>query len=200
MSADKRAIRQELREQRKRLAAQVVEATGAAVCAQLQGFPPYQVAIAMGVYLSDENEVPTARLISAAAAAGRRLHVPRDANAPALVRWAPGAPLQRARGGVQEPVDGMATDLELPAIILLPVVAWDQAGTRLGRGGGFYDRLLATLDQQVVRIGLAYEFQAFPELPRDPWDVSMHYVITERRVVACGDGREALLQRGGLQL
>ena len=117
-----------------------------------------------------------------------------------LVRWDPGTPLRRARGGVQEPLDGVPADLELPAIVLLPVVAWDHTGTRLGRGGGFYDRLLAGLDPRVVRVGLAYEFQVFPELPRDPWDVSMHYVITERRVVACGDGREASVQKGGLQL
>ena len=170
------------------------------MCTQLLEFPLYQAATSVGVYLAAENEIPTEPLIASALTAGRRLYVPRGAEAPTLVRWDPGASLRRAHGGVQEPLEGVPGDLEVPAIILLPVVAWDYTGTRLGRGGGFYDRLLVRLDPRVVRVGLAYEFQMFPELPRDPWDVSMHYVITERRVVACGDGREASVQKGGLQL
>jgi 5-formyltetrahydrofolate cyclo-ligase len=200
MSADKRAIRQELRERRKRLPAPLVEAAGVAVCARLLEFPLYQAAASVGLYLADENEVPTRLLIDQCVNAGRSLYLPRDAGVPAFVRWHPGTSLRQGRGGVQEPVDGVPVDLELPAIVLLPVVAWDDAGTRLGRGGGFYDRLLPGLDPRVVRVGLAYEFQAFPELPRDPWDVSMHYVITERRLVACGDGHPASIQKGGLQL
>ena len=200
MSADKRTIRQKLREQRKRLPAMVVEAASGAVYAQLLASPLYQTAISLGVYFADENEISIEPLLTGARTAGRRLYVPRGVEVPALVRWEPGNPLRRARGGVQEPFDGIAADLELPAIVLLPVVAWDHTGTRLGRGGGFYDRLLAVVDPRVVRIGLAYEFQAFPELPRDSWDVSMHYVITERRVVVCGDGRDVSFQKGGLQL
>jgi 5-formyltetrahydrofolate cyclo-ligase len=200
MSVEKRTIRQKLREQRKRLPAMVVEAAGGAVCAQLLASPLYQTATSVGVYFADENEIPIEPVLANALTTGRRLYAPRDVEAPTLVRWEPGNPLRRVRGGVQEPLGGVAAALELPAIVLLPVVAWDHTGTRLGRGGGFYDRLLVGLDSRVVRIGLAYEFQGFPELPRDPWDVSMHYVITERRVVACGDGGDVSLQKGGLQL
>ena len=170
------------------------------MCAQLLTFQPYQAAVAVGIYLADENEIPTAPLIASALIAGRHLYVPRGTEVPTLVRWDPGAALRRVHGGIQEPLDGVPADLKPPAIVLLPVVAWDYTGTRLGRGGGFYDRLLSALDPHVVWVGLGYEFQMFPELPRDPWDVSMDYVITERRVVACGDGREASVQKGGLQL
>jgi len=170
-----------------------------AVYAQLRALPFHRAAVSLGVYWADEHEIPTEALIGDALSTGCKLYLPRDAAMPAWVRWHPDTPLRDARGGVKEPLDGVPTDLELPALVLLPVVAWDLSGTRLGRGGGFYDRLLAGIDPCVVRVGLAYEFQEFPELPRDPWDVSMHYVITERRVVVCGDGREASVQKGGLQ-
>jgi len=153
----------------------------------------------VAVYVAGENEVPTELIIGHVHRAGRQLYLPQDLGCPALVRWEPGSPLSAARGGVQEPVGGVAAELPAPAVIVLPVVAWDRRGTRLGRGGGFYDRLLAAIDPHVIRVGLAYEFQGFPELPRDPWDVSMHCVITERRVVVCEDDLEAPLQKGGLQ-
>ena len=199
MSADKRALRQELREQRKHLPASVVQAAAVAVCSRLLGLSFFQAATAVAVYVADENEIPTDMLIHNVGSTGRDLYLPRDAGRPVLVRWQPGAPLRRARGGVQEPLDGVPAVMDLPAVIVLPLVAWDHCGTRLGRGGGFYDRLLADLDPRVLRVGLAYEFQGCPELPRDPWDISMHRVITERRVIVCGDGRAASFQKGGLQ-
>jgi 5-formyltetrahydrofolate cyclo-ligase len=199
MSVEKRAIRQALRAERRRQSAAIVTAAGAAVCAQLLGFPLYRAATSVAAYVADENEIPTAPVIEDALRAGRRVYLPRDFGVPGFVRWHPDIPLRRARGGVQEPVDGVPEGLEPPAIVLLPAVAWDDTGTRLGRGGGFYDRLLTKLDPRIVRVGLAYEFQRFPELPRDPWDVSMHYVITERRVVACDNSRGAPAEKGGLQ-
>ena len=80
------------------------------------------------------------------------------------------------------------------------MVAWDARGGRLGRGGGFYDRLFAELTNGVTRVGLAYEFQECPEIPCEPWDVCLDYVITERRVVGCGGAvDEASPEKGGLQ-
>jgi 5-formyltetrahydrofolate cyclo-ligase len=105
-------------------------------------------------------------------------------------------------GGVAQPAQGMPQAPETPGVILLPVVAWDDNGTRLGRGHGFYDRLLVRLADGCTRIGLAYEFQKVGVLPRDTWDAPLHYVITERRVVRCGPAPivSAPLQKGGLQV
>jgi 5-formyltetrahydrofolate cyclo-ligase len=62
----------------------------------------------------------------------------------------------------------------------------------LGRGAGFFDRLFATLPADIVRVGLAYEFQEISDLPSDPWDVPVEFVITERRTVRCGAAAPAL--------
>lgn len=200
MNVEKRAIRQRLREQRRALPAGTVEAVGRAVQERLRGFPPYTAAASVIAYIADENEVPTAGLLDEAARCGRGLYLPRNGPPIGVVRWRLGDPLTVGRSGVCEPADGVPTLPELPAVALVPLVGWDTRGGRLGRGGGFYDRLFTELTTGITRVGLAYEFQECTELPRDPWDVSLHYVITERRIVQCDSAvKEASLQKGGLQ-
>jgi 5-formyltetrahydrofolate cyclo-ligase len=78
-----------------------------------------------------------------------------------------------------------------PSIILLPLVAFDRHGIRLGQGGGHYDRALAALDEQcrvdptfsrqrAVRIGIAWSVQECALLPRDRWDMPLDHIITEQ--------------------
>ena len=199
MNVEKRAIRQRLREQRRALPAHTVERAGRAVREQLHTFAPYTAAVSLIAYIAHDNEVPTAELLDEAARCGRDVFLPRATPPIGVVRWCPGEPLATGRGGVCEPADESVTVPQAPAIAVVPVVGWDATGCRLGRGGGFYDRLFTTLTTGVTRVGLAYEFQECPALPRDPWDVSLDYVITERRIVQC-DAAHASLQKGGLQL
>lgn len=74
-----------------------------------------------------------------------------------------------------------------PSLILLPLVGFDRAGTRLGQGGGHYDRALAVIEQSLdaasprpVCIGIAWSAQEMPTLPRDPWDMPLDHIITEK--------------------
>lgn len=79
-----------------------------------------------------------------------------------------------------------------PHVILLPLVAFDRSGTRLGQGGGHYDRAMAALARlpeperpaisrpPIVRIGIAWSVQEHPCLPRDPWDIPLDHIITEQ--------------------
>lgn len=200
MNVEKRAIRRDLRARREQLPSASVEDASAQVCAQLRSFPPIQLAASVIAYVADENEIDAGPLLDEIVRSGRRLFVPQNIAGPALIRWRPGSPLAVGRGGVLEPADGVPEIPPDPAVALLPMVAWDEAGTRLGRGGGFYDRLFAGLAVDILRIGLAYEFQQCTELPRDAWDVPVHYVITERRIVPCRyDQSVPALRKGGLQ-
>ena len=72
-------------------------------------------------------------------------------------------------------------------VVFVPGVAFDCNGNRLGRGTGWYDRLLGGLDARVPRIALAYEFQLLEEVPVEPGDLPVHAIVTEKRVIACGD-------------
>jgi 5-formyltetrahydrofolate cyclo-ligase len=71
-------------------------------------------------------------------------------------------------------------------LFVVPGMAFYLLGTRLGRGGGHYDRVLASHPDS-VRVGLAFEWQILPRLPRARWDVPMDAVATESRLVG-GDG------------
>ena len=199
MNAEKHAIRQQFRERRRALSADTVEAAGCAVQAQWLALRPDKAAVSVIGYIADENEVPTGAVLEEAARSGRKLYLPHSSGG--VVRWHLGDSLAVGRGGVREPARGAPEHPEIPAVALVPLVAWDRYGGRLGRGGGFYDRLFAELTSGITRVGLAFEFQEYAELPRDPWDVSLDYVITERRVVQCGGVvAQASLQKGGLQL
>lgn len=77
-----------------------------------------------------------------------------------------------------------------PDLIIAPGLAFDRDGIRLGMGGGYYDRLLALpRHNNSLRIGLAYAFQLADSLPRQPWDVPVHAVCTEKGLVWIRDPR-----------
>ncbi|MDR2488684.1 MAG: 5-formyltetrahydrofolate cyclo-ligase [Desulfovibrio sp.] len=70
-----------------------------------------------------------------------------------------------------------------PEIIILPGLAFDRAGTRLGTGGGYYDRLLALPPyKNSLRMGFAYSFQIMDNLPKEAWDVPVHAVCSEQGI------------------
>lgn len=72
-------------------------------------------------------------------------------------------------------------------VLLMPLVAFDEVGFRLGMGGGYYDKTLAYLKQRrfwkkPIRVGLAFECQKVQRLIPDPWDIPLDYVITEKKI------------------
>ena len=97
-------------------------------------------------------------------------------------RWKPGENLQRGAYGIPEPSKDWP--LAYPKILLVPLLAFDRAGHRLGYGGGFYDRTLDFLraNSTVRAIGVAYAGQEVDELPREAHDHPLDAVITEQGV------------------
>lgn len=95
--------------------------------------------------------------------------------------WQPGAELKAARFGVQEP-DPSLPDVR-PSLVLVPLVAFDEKGGRLGYGGGYYDRTLAALSAlgPVTTVGLAYEAQKVKAVPKARFDVALDWIVTEKR-------------------
>ena len=92
--------------------------------------------------------------------------------------WEPHAPLYEAGFGTLAPNE-FAPQVE-PDIIIMPLLGFDSAGTRLGYGGGYYDRTLDRLGKKPRLIGLAYAAQELDAIPREPHDVPLDMVITER--------------------
>lgn len=78
---------------------------------------------------------------------------------------------------IEEPTGSNTVSPEEIELVVVPAVAYDRKGNRLGRGKGFYDRLLAST--RAVKVGVGYEFQLVDQLPVEPHDVSMDMVITQ---------------------
>lgn len=201
MSDKKAAIRRVLRAQRARLSEDQIGGAALAVASRVLAFGAYREARAVAAYVATDGEIPVDRVVADVAASGRMILLPHQ-GCSGFVRWEQGEPLFAGHGGILEPSASRATVPSPPAIVLVPLVAWDSTGCRLGRGGGFYDRVLAGLHQDVAVVGIGYEFQEYRRIPCDPWDVPVHYVITERRVVTCATTRvtrsTGRIQKGGL--
>ena len=94
--------------------------------------------------------------------------------------------LRPGRYGIREPVAGRVVRAEEIQAALVPGLAWDRAGHRLGRGAGYYDRLLGEPAWAAFRCGLFFAVQEVPVLPRDDWDVRLDAVVTEREALHFG--------------
>ncbi len=92
-----------------------------------------------------------------------------------------GAPLREQKFGVMVPVSGAAAR---PDAILLPPVAFDEQGYRLGYGGGYYDRTLASLSPRPLAIGAGFELSRCPTIRPQVWDQRLDFVVTEAGVRA----------------
>jgi 5-formyltetrahydrofolate cyclo-ligase len=95
-------------------------------------------------------------------------------------RWSPGDATLIDMFGLTEPLAG--AEIVTPSLLLVPLLAFDAAGTRLGYGGGYYDRTLAMLRGagKIAAIGIAYAGQEVGELPRHEYDEPLDAVLTEK--------------------
>jgi len=195
---DIRQLRRALRARRRALGPAQQAAASAAVDAVVAALPAFRRARRIGFYLAHGGELDPAPLRRRAQQLGkgcflpvlhplghRRLH---------FVAWREGEPLVRNRFGIPEPrlrrpVPAWSLDL-----ILVPLVAFDARGNRLGQGAGFYDRTLAFRRRgrrHPRLIGLAHSFQQLPLLPAAPWDVPLDGIATERRFLSARSPRHA---------
>jgi len=137
----------------------------------------------VALYSPIRNEVCTAELFAAARQAAKQVVYPRmrDQHLAFLLvtssdELVPGAM------GVLEPVGGVEYGLHEIDLMVLPGVAFDHHGHRLGYGRGFYDRVLGGPGQRPCLLGLGYEQQVVECLPRDPHDVQVDLLVTELQV------------------
>ena len=91
--------------------------------------------------------------------------------------WHPGVTLASGPLGIPYPV---GSDPVVPTAALVPMNGWDHAGHRLGYGGGFFDRTLASLATKPVVIGVSYELAKMETIRPQRWDIPMDWVVTER--------------------
>ena len=190
MSDEKSALRETAKAARK----QAFEAHGAAANAALRqhGLDFLELAVTPVVsgFSAIRDEINPLPLMLKLYLAGSRLALPAmlGKGRPLLMRsWAPGEPLAETTWGIQEPL-GDAAVLE-PDVVLVPLLAFDRAGYRLGYGGGFYDRTLAALraKKPIVAVGLAYDEQKVDAVPRESYDQPLDWVLTPSGPMKCSN-------------
>jgi 5-formyltetrahydrofolate cyclo-ligase len=130
-------------------------------------------------YLSFGGEVKTTEMIKEAKKSGKIITVPvcrkNRMLSPCLLRK--GARLIRGPYGVWEPVAKQCVEAQDIDLVIVPGLAFDKRGRRLGRGKGYYDRFLKRLPAKAASIGLAFDFQILPLIPATATDVNVDKVI-----------------------
>jgi 5-formyltetrahydrofolate cyclo-ligase len=148
--------------------------------------------VAPGVIVSGfaaiRDEINPADLMAWLHAEGFRLALPVmvGKGQPLLMRaWSPGDAMEPAQWGIAEPLQGKP-ELD-PDVLLVPLLAFDAAGHRLGYGGGFYDRTLAKFRSKkpVVAIGVGYDEQKIDAVPVESYDQRLDWVLTPSGPLKC---------------
>ena len=161
----------------------------AAACGHLIALPAYRLAATVLWYASMPSELATGPAIEAALAEGKRVVVPWcDGEALGLWWLESMSELEPGTWGIPEPPVARRNAPERRVapedvdLVVVPGLAFDRRGRRLGHGKGYYDRLLA--HSPAVRAGLCHDAQVFPEVPAGPRDAVMDWLITERGAFA----------------
>jgi 5-formyltetrahydrofolate cyclo-ligase len=182
LQARKRELRAELLAARARLHPEERAARSAAIAGRLAALEPFRAATTVALYASLGAEVDSGPIASAVVARGGRLLFPRAIAGERRLVFCACRPDQLVRGpfGAGEPPAG-APEVPLAGIpcFVIPGVGFSRDGLRLGRGGGYYDTTLAQAPG-AVRLGVAFDLQLRSELPREPHDVVLDALVTER--------------------
>lgn len=175
---------------RRRLRVADVAVASSSVCERLRSLPEVSRAPTLAAYMRLPGEVDLGDLLRWWLGEGRALLLPRfepQAKTYAMVEVGDlSNEVTLGRYGIVEPVAqlpvvGRAVLASADVTWLVPGVAFDQQGRRLGRGGGYYDRLLARA--KGAKLGVALDWQVLPLLPSAAHDVRMNLVVTESRVL-----------------
>lgn len=178
---DKQKLRKQLLKKRRSLSPEVWRSQSDRLCQRLQSWSEFQTAQTILGYFSIQQEPDLTPLFQ-----GKNWGFPRCVGESLhWYRWQPGEELIPGAYGILEPSPkAILIYPEQVDLILVPAVACDAAGYRLGYGGGFYDRLLAQPQWQKTRaIGIIFDFAYLPELPVDTWDRRLDGVCSETRLI-----------------
>jgi 5-formyltetrahydrofolate cyclo-ligase len=160
------------------------EVAGAALTDHvLRDCPPAPSSIVSGFWPLGE-EIDIRPLLHALHDRGNRVALPvtpKRGQALTFRRWQPGDVLIPERFGTMRPIG----EVLVPDMLLIPLLAFDAAGGRLGYGGGFYDRTLAALPNR-FRLGCAFAAQQVDVVPVGPYDIRLDAVATENGIIRCG--------------
>ncbi|RAO78302.1 5-formyltetrahydrofolate cyclo-ligase [Dyella jiangningensis] len=193
VDAQRRELRRQLAEQRRALTPPQRIAAAQGLRRSLEQLPEYLTDARVAGYWACDGELPLNLVIPPLATRGQQFLLPVIGPNRQLrfAPWQSGEDVQPNRHGIPEPASPreLLEPFQLD-LVLVPLLAFDRRGNRLGTGGGYYDRAFAFLNEQVrptepLLVGVAYGFQELPEIAEEPWDVPLDFIATDRELIDC---------------
>ncbi len=188
----KRKIRKKICDKRAQLPQRYQHEVSDTIVNVIAQLPIYIQSKKQGFYFPYNGEIDTEKLWQQSHKMGKSCYFPvlnhSADNTLHFVPYHPGDPLTKNKYGIPEPIANIkdTVDVQQLDLVIVPVVAFNDAGYRLGMGAGYYDRTFNFLKEkgsaQMNLIGVAYEFQKHDEIPIDEWDVPLSAVVTEKKV------------------
>lgn len=177
-----------MRRKRRALSARQQREAALSVGRQLITHPWLLSAERIGLYLSNDGELDPQAIAQRLWRMRKQCYLPilhpGSTNKLWFGHWQAGSRLINNRFGIPEPAPSLATQAKHLDLILIPLVAFDAHGNRMGMGGGFYDRTLAFRQHRPhgspKLVGLAHECQRVESLPVESWDVPLDAILTDR--------------------
>lgn len=183
------SIRQQIRQKRQQLTKSQQQQAAQYISQQVLTDPKVQSAQTIALFLSFDGEIDTMPLIQQLWQRGKQVYLPVlhpfNRHSLLFLAYTPTTQLIKNRFNIQQPALDVQQVLPLNQldIMLIPLVAFDLIGQRLGMGGGFYDRILAGWQQKgFYPIGLAHQCQQVDKLPSATWDIPLPEIITPQKI------------------
>ena len=174
---NKKELRDAIRAKKRAMTPEEIEERSAQLGELLAGSPAYREADTIYGYLPYNQEVRTVPMLERALREGKRVAVPKVyGEEMRFIYLTDLTKVAKGYSGIPEPIeDGLVAD-DPHALVLMPGLAFDPQGHRIGYGGGFYDRFLAS-EPEHPTIALCYDFQLLPELETEEFDIPVDTVL-----------------------
>lgn len=174
---DKQALRKMIREKKRAMTEAQIEEASARLAQLLYSSPLYRQATTIYGYLPYNQEVRTVPMLEQALAEGKRVAVPKVYGDEMRFLYIDDlSRVEKGYAGIPEPVDDEPVAKDSTALVLMPGLAFDKAGHRIGYGGGFYDKFLSA-EPDHPTLALCYGFQMLDELPTEEFDIPVDCVL-----------------------
>ena len=174
---DKKALRAEIRAKKRAMTAQEIEEKSAALAKAFYETAEYKNAKTIYGYLPYNQEVRTTQMLAHALADGKQVAVPKVyGDEMKFILLSDLSQVAKGYAGIPEPIADGPVAADPTALVLMPGLAFDPEGHRLGYGGGFYDKFLAA-DPDHPTLALCYDFQMLPHLDTESYDIPVDRVL-----------------------
>ena len=176
---DKKELRSKIRQLKQQMTPQQIEAASKRLTELFLNTEEYKQAKAIYGYLPYNQEIRTVPLLEQALRDGKKVAVPKVYGDAMRFIWMQDlSRVEKGYAGIPEPVDDQPVAMDETALVLMPGLAFDRSGNRMGYGGGFYDRFLAQQPNHPT-VALCYDFQLVDEIPVGEYDIPVDRVVCE---------------------